>query len=204
MKFDSDDEIDLRWFFVEARGRCGVRSSLGPQLDALASGTVSSGGCRRSTPDMADHMLESAARANAIGERLRALPDRFQDVLRLQYERDEAAPGCEVGMSRQVDGVTIALLIAGPTARRLLNRTARVAKHATPVLWIAWLLRKSKQRDGANEKEILATIVREAKAKLTEAHHAFSLTRNRSAGGVRRSRGAVDRPHVSDAGPGDR
>lgn len=86
-----DDELDLRFFFSDAPSAAGLRSNLGPQLEALAAGLRRRGVVQVAVSDdaMVDR-LDSAFRAARVGRLLRTIPPEHAAVLRAAYELDEA------------------------------------------------------------------------------------------------------------------
>lgn len=96
--FTTDDEIDLGWFFLCSASACGMRSTLGGQIDALEASAFAPGTPTTSTvwqrkPKRVfsardvdeDRILDAAKRERAIRKRLHLTPHHHQVVLELQY-----------------------------------------------------------------------------------------------------------------------
>jgi len=178
-----DNESDLRWYFSEARGACGVKSPLGAQLDIMRTGTMRGKHERVVVADINERTLMAAERANRIGKRLRKLAPNHVPILRLQYDADEAANGCQVGASRLLDGVRVALIVSTPIALRLHNAIARTSSRKHPeqspptrVMWLAWLCRRAKDKKAEREAETLSVLLTSAQGLLNAAHAAYEAT----------------------------
>jgi hypothetical protein len=77
------DEADLRWYWCDAPGEMGERSSLGPMTDRLAEGRVTAP--QAGTPDLPARAFFAARRARPIEARLRRLSAVHQVTLRAAY-----------------------------------------------------------------------------------------------------------------------
>lgn len=154
-----DDESDLRWYFSEACGGCGLKSALGAQLDIIRDGMTRGKHERHVRCDIAERVFEAAHRANRIGARLRLLDPLHEAVLRLQYEREEAAAGCDVGKSCQVEGLTVALIVGTDVAKKAYAARGTMARATTPVLWLAWLCARARHQKTTIDKASVGTLI---------------------------------------------
>lgn len=137
-----DDEENLRWYFTEARGDCGVRSTFGYQLEMARRG-VFPGKHERSLPEapmdlvgwdgieaIVEHMEPTIRRmapgdkANKISKRLARCTELSQVVLELQYGAER-----HLGTS----GVSLGLACWTPTSKRGYE-AARKAFDATATM----------------------------------------------------------------------
>ena len=199
MTQDTRDEADLEWFFREARGDCGLRSTLGgtifalEQMDHRHTRQKHEPGemyvrKRKPSARVSDdaavlRMIDTAARANRIGNRLRRIGERHEHVLRAQYGDDGGAV-----MISRVDGVAVGLLCTMSLVRHFHSRALevlsrrndeakarrRIREIVTPAMWIAWLVAKAKSDEGA--AEMLSQILRDGRQKLAAALVAYSET----------------------------
>lgn len=78
-----DAEAELRWYYCDAAGEMGERSSLGPMIDRLQEGRVSA--AQSGTPDLPDRAYFAAQRARPIHRRLARLSAVDQTTLRAAY-----------------------------------------------------------------------------------------------------------------------
>ena len=174
-----DDEADLRWYFVEARGDCGVRSCLGPQLEMLRQGTLPGKNERRVSADINEYVAMAGDRANKVAARLRRCSERSQLVLELHHGVDG-----QLGSA----GVSLALACWTPTARsgykaassamrgRKID-TARSRALATSRMWLLWISMQAQKRDGEAAQAILDKVLNEAIAALNAAHADYEASR---------------------------
>jgi len=175
-----DEQADLKWFFSEARGDCGVRSVLGFHLDMVQQGTMRGKNERRVHPDIQDHVALAGRRANDISRRL----ERCHPVARLSLELHY---GAEVKLGDA--GVSVALACATPAARAgykaaLKTAKAREGKNnarwralATIRMWLLWVSTRAQQKDGESAEALLEKILGEAREALHGAQLEYEATR---------------------------
>ena len=77
-------EVDLRWFYCESESALGLRSNFGAIMAALETG-VSGGWTAEGAAAQADARMGAAARWRRIAERLRAIGQRRERVLRRAF-----------------------------------------------------------------------------------------------------------------------
>jgi hypothetical protein len=115
-----DDELDLRFLFSDAPRAAGLRSNLGPQLEALAAGLGRRGVVQAAVSD--DAMvarLDSAFRAARVGRVLRAVAPEHAAVLQGAYDLAAAlSPPVVARYGAELAGVVRVLFPAGDDAQR--------------------------------------------------------------------------------------
>lgn len=129
-----DDELDLRFFFSGASVAGGMRSNLGPQLDALASGVRRRGVVQPALSD--DEMVERldrAARIGRVGRVLQTIGSERARVLEGAYNVDQVAPPAARQRYGELAGV-VAVVFGGDDDGRLAalarDRAAAALKEA--------------------------------------------------------------------------
>jgi hypothetical protein len=163
-----DNEADLRWYFTEAHGACGVRSPLGAQLDMLRQGTLPGKHERRREPDISEAVAAAGHRANRIAHRLNNLTRRDQLVLELHFGAAAQLGG---------EGVSVALACWTPAARAGYKAAVRGAKSstkrvATIRLWLMWVAAQ-----GGTHEALVDEILEQARKALAGASGRYEVTR---------------------------
>lgn len=175
-----DNESDLRWYFVEARGDCGVRSTFGAQLELVRQGTLPGRNerCLQETPgdlegfcasvDRDRRRTKAGIRANRVAGRLRRLPRRAQVVLELHFGADT-----HLGAG----GISLALACWTMSARKAYSaakreRRARAQALGSIRLWLLWLTMQA-HKDTGDAAAVLDGILAEARAALNHAQRAY-------------------------------
>jgi len=172
------DEADLRWFFTEADGEMGLKSTFGGMVHQLQMG----GGARGSytpVPREADgRLLEAATRARLISRALEACGREAAAVLREAY----SALPVELAELFPAFGELAALVVSTPAADRMWRRSR------TNRVKVAWLVRRSLQarKGDPSAGSQVYELRREAEALLAGAARAYSRKRVEL---LRRSRG---------------
>lgn len=191
-------EEELRWYFSEAPGHCGLRSSLGPQLELLEHGIVLEHGYPSSDAAMAvglDRRLEEdgwqGSRLRGVAQKLACLPVEDARVLELAYAQ-------ETRVNRTMP-CSLALACATPTARYAYTRaiessrrraasgkaSAKSKAQAVAVMtireWMQWLALTSRGQPGKPRAEMLKQILWEAEIALNGAMHAYALASQKEA-----------------------
>lgn len=187
-----DQEVDLRWYFTEARGDCGLRSGMGGQIVALESSQLSdeakrqhraenpmyvrkhSGGRANHAEAFMARICDSGkpGRASGIAARLRRLPPCHQETLEAQFTSVEI-----VGA-----GVSALLATRQPLARetfrelrlRKLKRKPKVDRTGTPLMWLNNLISVAHHKPTSDEARILGTILAQARTALVHACEAYN------------------------------
>jgi hypothetical protein len=185
MDWDRQNAItDLRWYFVESAGACGLRSCQGGIQDVLAMGTLIDRRIRLSDETLTDSQMTAYARARAIHERIIALALHYRHVLDLAF-----------GSAHTLDDVSLALCADQTSAREahaVAMRKARLAQDIRPKRipvgvvaakrsrpnftdgltvsqWLCWLA----QHDSKAGNVLLDRIRTEAKQELENALGAY-------------------------------
>lgn len=177
-----DQETDLRWYFTEARGDCGLRSGMGGQIDSLAERALAVRGdgihtmtLKPPSPPGINHAEAAMARicdsgkpgrASAIAARLRVLPPCHVSTLQHQYSDPEKINGT---------GVSVALAtvqkLTAETFRELRLRKRQPS--ATQRLWLVGLIAAAIKEPVSEQARILGTILAQARTALGEAQEAY-------------------------------
>lgn len=174
-----DDEADLKWFFCEARGDCGVRSSFGYQLELARDGIQKGKFERIPSTEIPDNAAMAGTRANRIAARLRRCTPRTQLVLELHH-----GAAAKLGTV----GVSLALACWTPTARSGYHAAVRAMRGrrsdsarsqalATERMWLLWVSERAQHRDGEVAKKVLDKVLEEASAALRSAHSDYEASR---------------------------
>ena len=158
-------EADLRWFWNEADGDMGVRSSFPAMVARLECGGATGG---RPIMEIADHCLEAAGRARIISRALHELPEHHQRVL-----------GAAFGpCAHELPGLGMAAPVAPMTEAALAAHKASGTDRSIE----EWLVRlcarvNSKKARASNAQDRLAfeAIRDEAQASLRRAVNAFDV-----------------------------
>jgi hypothetical protein len=192
----ADDETDLRWYLVEARGDCGLRSTMGGQIACLEANAgvdrripelgqsvmyvrKESGGRVNTAEDMMARIVDSGKpeRASKVAARLRAIAPCHVATLTAQYSMVTEIPGTSVSPL-----LASIQPLARETYRELTIRKTHRKKRAkdsyteTPLLWISNLIAVAVERPSSDEARILGTIIAQARTALCEACEAYDGT----------------------------
>lgn len=184
-----DEVLDLQWFFVNAAGDCGIRSSMGPTLDIARTGFLPQKNCGPGRGEDADSVYRAGERANAIACRMRRLTDRQRISLEAQFSTDTP-----VGQS----GVTLSLASLQPIARwshregldsvnksrskaERLRRKESHREHAVSTLrnWLLYLGQAARDDAECVQAKILGQLIGQAREALRDACDAYAATRQR-------------------------
>ena len=184
-----DDEIDLRWYYTEASGDMGMRSSQGGCVAALEQ--MDHRHAHHPKPENPMHISKnSGARNNTAEDAMARLIDRKQpERLRRIDARLRAIAPCHrktledhFTMSTDVPGTGVSPRLATeqPLAKQMM-RELRLRKHRkgkddmpTAMVWISNLIAEAaKSPEGANAR-LLGTIIGQARTALYEACEAYN------------------------------
>jgi hypothetical protein len=159
MFISPDSEADLRWYYNEAAGACGLRSPFGLQLDMLRQGILPSKHERTFLADLAEDIATAGQRANRIATRLSKLPRNVQRTLELHYgARVVSDSDVSVALACATQSATsyyAAAVEKAPTAKHTVTRNT----------WFLWLCTKAINA-GTAEREIQDAIMSEARQAL--------------------------------------
>lgn len=177
-----DAELDLRWYFTEANGACGLRSSMGASAERVKSGI-----CSQRTATTGDREEDAMirivehgapARASRIASRLRLIGTHHQVTLEAQYSSPCDIPGTLVSPL-----LASVQPCAKATFKHVLDRRgrgkskakrSRLARVSTPLMWIQYLIDASKREPAGNEARIFGTILSQARDALFGACEAYN------------------------------
>lgn len=187
-----DSELDLRWYFQQASGDMGLRSSQGGCEFALLAGDYrqsehkgkpenpmhinkNSGARRNTAEDAMARLIDHKApeRLRRIEAKLHKIAMRHQATLADQFTMSTDIPGT---------GVSPRLASAQPLAKQMMrelrlrkkNKKGREADMPTPIVWVSNLIAEAvKSPEGTNAR-VLGTIIGQARTALFEAYEAYN------------------------------
>ncbi len=81
MKLSPVEEVELRWFWTEALGEMGLRSSFGHQLERARTGQLYDQGSRVGNPNI-ERMCAVSRRFGVIAKKLASIPWRHERALK--------------------------------------------------------------------------------------------------------------------------
>lgn len=166
---------DLSWYFGgEAVAALGHRSPLGTQLDMLAAGILGGRKVALSDDAMSQRQIEAAERVSEISGKLRRVTEHQHRVLELQFGSAESLGDVSLALATESPTATayFAAVQVRPKATTRKSKN-RVRAESTVREWVLWLAAKSDDKDGADKKAILATILHEARLDLAVALQAY-------------------------------
>jgi hypothetical protein len=168
-----DDEADLKWYFNEAKGACGVRSPLGAQLDMLRQGTLPGKNERRLEPEISEAAALAGCRANRIAARLRRLSSSDVLALELQYAAETKMGSISLALASN----TITAKTGYKLAVRAWNKGSKKSNHvATIRMWLLWLSSNASKGDEVS-KRTLEDILHDAEKTLRTAESRYGATK---------------------------
>lgn len=169
MPISPDHEADLRWFFNQATGDCGLRSPSGAQLAMLRQGILPGKFERQFARDLPDGLLVAGERANRVARILGALSPIFQRTIALHY-------GARL---QSENNSSVALACATTTAQAHYTRAKTKspdARHLVSVhTWFLWLCTRGID-ELTPEHQIQQQIESEAQNMLQTASTAYEET----------------------------
>lgn len=180
-RLDPLDEADLRWFYNDAEGLMGLRSSLGPMLDRLAEGRVSA--VQSGTPDLSEVAYHAATRAKKIQRALDALEPRHRVTLRAALGPGLPAAGAAPWEPLRTGTLSVSLVLLTAQRHHVTRDTLRT--------WLRDQRTSGHAADQAAALAGLATLRQEATVALVGASAAYrdeASAAGRKAAGERRAR----------------
>jgi len=177
---------ELKWFFLEAAGACGIKSQAGFVEDILRSGVIPDGGTKWMDDGPTDRQVESWERARHVWARLARLAMHHRRVLELQF--GTTAPCGEVSLALAADqslavrGHAIAMVDASAAIKKRQakiihgvanqKRKRKVSKWHDQLTVGGWLIWLASRGDEACA-DVLGRIVSAAKGDLDAALAAY-------------------------------
>lgn len=170
------DESDLRWFFTEADGDMGLRSSFSAQMTQLQMGGGRRGTYVPQQREIDGRLVSAATRARVISRALEAIGRGYSYTLRCAYG---------IPAHPELHGFQeLAGLVADTPAAQRLHRRSRT-KRPLP----DWLARMRLQAHPLSDKKvpdleaqrIVYEVRVEAESQLVAASKAYTLARRETA-----------------------
>lgn len=163
---DPVDEADLRWYFNEADGDMGLKSSFGPMVARLEA-PLSRGGAL--IVDIDERKLNAASRARTVKRALECLPLDAQHVLRAAYTARPDSPQRPDALKRWRD---LAGVVEASEAAKATHKKSRSTRP-----FLEWLERIVKPSATVSARAWALEVRREAEGRLMGAVRAYTASR---------------------------
>ena len=180
-------EQELRWYYHEAAGICGLRSTMGTFLDILETGILPNENSRKLTeaPDSLHEFLldldKNRRRLGAYGEarrihqRLMAIGPHHARTLELAYGGTHMFGKVSLALAADcplaVSSHKLAVKASHKTSTNSSKRRSKSVSTAPVTVrsWLLWLATHAEVFRGTSHKMLLDQIVEEATTKLHKA-----------------------------------